>query len=663
MEVSEETISRLRCQLREAEEERRKAAQYGLQLIENENLLQKQLDKQQTEMVTITENFEQEKYTLQREVELKTRMLGSLNLECDALKQQQNIQLDALREQLERQHGQEINELKNKVEKLKSELDETLLSEKQLKHKVDHLKEVIASKSEELRIMSERVHETMSSEMLSLQLEVMTLEQAKAALEDKLHDLQYTKEQLELGNSNLANRLAHLEEEKEDREKDLVSYCNALEKAREENRDLQVQLDHALQQALDPSSKGNSLFAEVEDRRAEMERQLISVKVKYKLLQKQHAFTREQLQRMKLQMATLLRMKGSHGEHDQLERLQNMLQQKNGEIEELLMKMKILEKSTVMFGAAATGDTGQENVLLVGQLRSCLVLVVLQVLKSQAGLAAQFRDLAKEWLKKVSENLRDLRISKTSEYTEHEDGYYTDLLQMQLENSNKEIEDLKSELSLQRLKALFESQRVLEIERKLFASERQLETCQSEIINLQVLLDELRIKYEPEELTSDFIKKAHGDMISSNSNSLQTSGNETSRLWSQNNEEAKPSEAALKTPILQSLPMNMVLPPAVQQKNDHPEKKRVKFKEEEQDWKTTNKKDENDTGPSSATRSVSHVYVQGNRHRPASLFFRCMNYAIHFFIYFLSVACSVIPQFQLPTLKLSRSFKKSEKDS
>lgn len=55
MEVDVETISRLRCQLREAEEERRKAAQYGLKLIENENLLQNQLDELQTEMVTITE--------------------------------------------------------------------------------------------------------------------------------------------------------------------------------------------------------------------------------------------------------------------------------------------------------------------------------------------------------------------------------------------------------------------------------------------------------------------------------------------------------------------------------------------------------------------------------------------------------------------------------
>ncbi|KAJ7316272.1 hypothetical protein JRQ81_002434 [Phrynocephalus forsythii] len=229
METSEDTISRLRSQLREAEEERRKAAQYGLKLVENESLLQNRLDELQNEIVIITENFEQEKYTLQREVELKNRMLGSLNHEYETLKQQQNIQIDTLRGQLERLHAQEINELKNKVEKLKATLDETLLSEKQLKHQVDHLKEVIASKSEELRAISERVHETMSSEVLSLQLELQALEQAKRDLEDKVRDLQYSKEQLELGNSNLTNRVARLEEEKEEREKDLVSYCNALE--------------------------------------------------------------------------------------------------------------------------------------------------------------------------------------------------------------------------------------------------------------------------------------------------------------------------------------------------------------------------------------------------------------------------------------------------
>lgn len=48
------------------------------------------------------------------------------------------------------------------------------------------------------------------------------------------------------------------------------------------------------------------------------------------------------------------------------------------------------------------------------------------------------------------------------------------------------------------MKALYESQRVLEVERKLFTNERHLQACQSENMNLRVMLDELKMKYEPE---------------------------------------------------------------------------------------------------------------------------------------------------------------------
>lgn len=61
------------------------------------------------------QKFEQEKYTLQREIELKNRMLESLNFECDSLKQQQSVHLDKQKEQLDRAYGQEISDLKNKV--------------------------------------------------------------------------------------------------------------------------------------------------------------------------------------------------------------------------------------------------------------------------------------------------------------------------------------------------------------------------------------------------------------------------------------------------------------------------------------------------------------------------------------------------------------------
>ncbi|XP_077613471.1 protein Spindly isoform X3 [Crocuta crocuta] len=390
-------IADLRCKLKEVEEERLKAAQYGLQLVESQNELQNQLDKCRNEMMTMTENYEQEKYTLQREVELKSRMLESLSSECEAIKQQQKTQLEQLKEQLSRSHGQEVNELKNKLEKLKAELDEARLSEKQLKHKVDHQKELLSSKSEEMRIMSERVHESMSSEMLALQIELTEMESIKTTLKEEVNELQYRQEQLELLSTNLMRQVDRLKEEKEEREKEAVSYYNALEKARVANQDLQVQLDQALQQALDPSSKGNSLFAEVEDRRAAMERQFISMKVKYQSLKKQNAFNREQMQRM-----------------------------------------KSLYESTES-KQPVSSDTPEDNT------------------------------------------------------------YYTDLLQIKLDNLNKENESTKGELSIQRMKALFESQRALDIERKLFANERCLQLSQSENMKLRAKLDELKLKYEPEE--------------------------------------------------------------------------------------------------------------------------------------------------------------------
>uniref|UniRef100_G1QYK2 Protein Spindly n=1 Tax=Nomascus leucogenys TaxID=61853 RepID=G1QYK2_NOMLE len=437
-------IADLRCRLKEAEEERLKAAQYGLQLVESQNELQNQLDKCRNEMMTMTESYEQEKYTLQREVELKSRMLESLSCECEAIKQQQKMHLEKLEEQLSRSHGQEVNELKTKIEKLKVELDEARLSEKQLKHQVDHQKELLSCKSEELRVMSERVQESMSSEMLALQIELTEMESMKTTLKEEVNELQYRQEQLELLITNLMRQVDRLKEEKEEREKEAVSYYNALEKARVANQDLQVQLDQALQQALDPNSKGNSLFAEVEDRRAAMERQLISMKVKYQSLKKQNVFNREQMQRMKLQIATLLQMKGSQTEFEQQERLLAMLEQKNGEIKHLLGEIRNLEKFKPSVDSGALEDN----------------------------------------------------------------TYYTDLLQM-----NKEIESTKGELSIQRMKALFESQRALDIERKLFANERCLQLSESENMKLRAKLDELKLKYEPEETVEVPVLKKRREVL------------------------------------------------------------------------------------------------------------------------------------------------------
>ncbi|GAB1295929.1 Protein Spindly [Apodemus speciosus] len=443
----EADITSLRNKLKECEDERLKAAHYGLQLLERQTELQSQLDKCREEMMSTAEEYNQEKYALQREVELKSRMLESLSCECEALKQQQKMQLEQLEMQLHRSHGQEVSDLKNKLESLKAELDEARLSEKQLKQKLDHQGQLLSHKSEELRLMSEqRVHNNMSSELLALQTELTEMEGVKNALREEVSELQYKQEQLECLNASLLHQADRLKEEKEEREREAFSYCNALEKARVENRDLQVQLSHALQQAADPSSKGNSLFAEVEDRRVAMERQLSLMKDKYRSLKKQNAFTRDQMNKMKLQISTLLRMRGSQTEFEQQERLFAMVEQKNGEIKHLLGEINKLEK-----------------------------------------------------FKSLYESVESKPSTSDHDCTPEDSTYYADLLQLKLDKLNKENENTKGELSIQRMKALFESQRALDIERKLFANERHLQLSESENLKLRAKVDELKLKYEPEE--------------------------------------------------------------------------------------------------------------------------------------------------------------------
>ncbi|KAM5168286.1 protein Spindly-like isoform 1-T2 [Callospermophilus lateralis] len=602
----EADIADLRSKLKEVEKERLKAAQYGLQLLESQSELQNQLDKCRNEMMTMTENYEQEKYTLQREVELKSRMLESLSCECEAIKQQQKMQLEQLEEQLSRSHGQEVNELKNKIEKLKGELDEARLSEKQLKHKVDHQKELLSHKSEEIRMMSERVHESMSSEMLALQVELTEMESVKNALKEEVNELQYRQEQLERLSTNLMRQVDRLKEEKEEREKEAVSYYNALEKARVANQDLQVQLGQALQQALDPNSKGNSLFAEVEDRRAAMERQLIGMKVKYQSLKKQNAFNREQMQRMKLQIATLLQMKGSQTEFEQQERLFAMLEQKNGEIKHLLGEIRNLEKFKNLYESMDSKPSGNSGAL-------------------------------------------------------EDNTYYTDLLQLKLENLNKENESSKSELSIQRRKALFESQRALDIERKLFANERCLQLAESENMKLRAKLDELKLKYEPEEKIEVPILKKRREVLPLDVTPAEdecasgAAGEGTSRFPPHKETQSCPNPSEGDLQLEKSVSANTPTAPLCPHKNlpvdvqPKKEKKCVKLAQ------AFSERSENTPG---SLRSVSSF--QGSQQPSLSLPSRCMSYALCLFICLLNIACSLIPQFHLPSFNFSKTLRKTK---
>lgn len=77
--------------------------------------------------------------------------------------------------------------------------------------------------------------------------------------------------------------------------------CHTPQEVKEHNAALKVELDLLKEEAKGPhGGKGNSLFGEVEDRRFEAERRLLSLKVKLENLEKTHTVTKQRYSRLKV---------------------------------------------------------------------------------------------------------------------------------------------------------------------------------------------------------------------------------------------------------------------------------------------------------------------------------------------------------------------------
>uniref|UniRef100_A0A8C5D0N7 Uncharacterized protein n=1 Tax=Gouania willdenowi TaxID=441366 RepID=A0A8C5D0N7_GOUWI len=107
-----------------------RAAHAGLDLLNQQVELQSRLDEQRVEMTNALEALEQEKYSLQKELELKSRMLDSLQTDYECRKNQQREELEIRQEHLERKHSMVVSDLQNKMLRLQAALDESQLKEK-----------------------------------------------------------------------------------------------------------------------------------------------------------------------------------------------------------------------------------------------------------------------------------------------------------------------------------------------------------------------------------------------------------------------------------------------------------------------------------------------------------------------------------------------------
>uniref|UniRef100_UPI00358EDCD9 LOW QUALITY PROTEIN: protein Spindly-like n=1 Tax=Myxine glutinosa TaxID=7769 RepID=UPI00358EDCD9 len=264
---------------------------------------------------------------------------------------------------------------------------------------------------------------------------IASLQQEKVLLTEKCEHLQLRVEQADTTAAMLCHQLERLQCEHEEVSAEAVSYFNALEKARESQQELQVQLDQARQQAQDPNSRGNSLFAEVEDRRAKTERELVGLRMRHTTLKDQYKFTKEMLHRTKMQFGTLLQMR-SDQESSVMQRIRSEYLSCNRELAEIIQNNQQLQ----------------------------------------------------EQLNKADKHETPIRGDAG-------DGkYYVKLLKLKTNEVKQEAADLRDEVSVHRLKALSESHRSVELERRCLLAERSQQSAQGHNFALQQQIHQLRQK-------------------------------------------------------------------------------------------------------------------------------------------------------------------------
>lgn len=297
----------------------------------------------------------------------------------------------------------------------------------------------------------------------------------------KLADLKDSQERILFDRNVLKERVEHLEEELQEKARQGQTWFNCLQEARNEAGELKAELENlkADNARRNFGKQGNSLFGEVEDQRLELEKKYGSLRARHEGAMKVHNMTKQHLQRLKNQVATLLQVKSCHADASQIQRLTQALVQKEGEVKMLNTKISSLEKQ-----------------------------------KEERNISSRLMEFHDAF----------------SEFGDKKD--YVNFLQLQLEDSKKALAALNKELQTKTLLQLSETDRLRHTEHQLHVSESNVERLNGENIKLRLKIDDLRLKLQshsqkdPQNVsqtsTSSGLRKTKSAILLSGANSKNT---------------------------------------------------------------------------------------------------------------------------------------------
>ncbi|KAL4228526.1 Protein Spindly [Mactra antiquata] len=415
-----------------------KAAEFGKMLLDNNEEIKNSMDDLRISYDKKLEAAEQERYGIQLKLDQKTSMEEWYNEEISHLKQQLADGHNNLKESLEAERLQEVNKLNRQIDELRADLDQAGLNEAQMKQKAEELEELlqerlnqsttnIGSNSSET---TEEIH-LLQDEVNSLQNEITNL---KSQLIEKRSELCSTMTEVEV----LKGKLVSRDEELEDIRCQFSSINNALEHARMEKMDLKCQLDALRMEASSHKNKGNSIFSELEDRRIDAEKKLITLRNAHSTLQEKYAVEKQQNNKYKMQVSRLLlQMSSGRVDNDYVAELEHKLMQARNELKTVMEE------------------------------------------KSQNPQTTEVK------LNSVLEN-----GVNESEFTQY--------LKSVIEGKTQELQRVQQELHSKNLQLLDENSRNISQNAKINKLEAEKDKLKSQTMKFAAKLDELRQKYEPE---------------------------------------------------------------------------------------------------------------------------------------------------------------------
>lgn len=478
-----EEIIRLKEENESLQQDGQLAGEIGKNLLENNQELERKLEEVNNDYITTLGNLEelkQENYSLRSRLETEVRTNSNHAHELDDLKVKLQKEFEAKEKSQQMTTEKKICELRKEIESLQNDISKHTLVEIQLQEKIkkqDEMLQAARRSSEELQHKGRSRLESIE-EYIHLASE---LSEERDTLTMKLADLKDSQERILFDRNVLKERVEHFEEELQEKARQGQTWFNCLQEARNEAGELKAELENlkADNARRNFGKQGNSLFGEVEDQRLELEKKYGSLRARHEGAMKVHNMTKQHLQRLKNQVATLLQVKSCHADASQIQRLTQALVQKEGEVKMLNTKISSLEKQ-----------------------------------KEERNISSRLMEFHDAF----------------SEFGDKKD--YVNFLQLQLEDSKKALAALNKELQTKTLLQLSETDRLRHTEHQLHVSESNVERLNSENIKLRLKIDDLRLKLQshsqkdPQNVsqtsTSSGLRKTKSAILLSGANSKNT---------------------------------------------------------------------------------------------------------------------------------------------